>query len=57
MTKVSAAIRKHEAVDSVFEVTGFSFLGAGESVGIFFIDSRTGMIARRPLRSSQAGPS
>jgi multidrug efflux pump len=37
MSKVSAAIRKHEAVDSVFEVTGFSFLGAGESVGIFFI--------------------
>jgi multidrug efflux pump len=37
MSKVSAAIRKHEAVDSVFEVTGFSFLGSGESVGIFFI--------------------
>ena len=37
MTKVSATVRKHEAVDSVFEVTGFSFLGAGESVGIFFI--------------------
>jgi len=37
MTKVSANIRKHEAVDAVFEVTGFSFLGAGESVGIFFI--------------------
>jgi multidrug efflux pump len=37
MSKVSAAIRKHEAVDSVFEVTGFSFLGAGEGVGIFFI--------------------
>jgi multidrug efflux pump len=37
MAKVSGAIRKHEAVDSVFEVTGFSFLGSGESVGIFFI--------------------
>ena len=28
---------RNEAVDSVFEVTGFSFIGGGESVGMFFI--------------------
>jgi multidrug efflux pump len=37
MTDVSKTIRQHEAVDSVFEVSGFSFLGAGEGVGIFFV--------------------
>jgi multidrug efflux pump len=37
MSAVSTDLRTHPAVDSVFEVTGFSFLGAGEGVGIFFI--------------------
>jgi len=37
MKSVSEQLRTNEAVDSVFEVTGFSFIGAGESVGMFFI--------------------
>jgi multidrug efflux pump len=37
MRQVSATIRKHEAVDAVFEVSGFSFVGQGENVGILFI--------------------
>jgi multidrug efflux pump len=37
MRSVSEQLRKHEAVDSVFEVTGFSFIGSGEGVGMFFI--------------------
>jgi multidrug efflux pump len=37
MKSVSEQLRTNEAVDSVFEVTGFSFIGSGESVGMFFI--------------------
>jgi multidrug efflux pump len=37
MRDVSEKLRQHEAVHSVFEVTGFSFIGSGESVGMFFI--------------------
>jgi multidrug efflux pump len=37
MNKVSQQIRQHETVHSVFEVAGFSFIGRGESVGMFFI--------------------
>jgi multidrug efflux pump len=37
MRSVSEQLRTNEAVDSVFEVAGFSFIGAGESVGMFFI--------------------
>ncbi len=37
MRSVSEQIRKNESVHSVFEVTGFSFIGGGESVGMFFI--------------------
>jgi multidrug efflux pump len=37
MRSVSAQLRTNDAVDSVFEVAGFSFIGAGESVGMFFI--------------------
>jgi multidrug efflux pump len=37
MRDVSAKLRQNEAVHSVFEVTGFSFIGSGESVGMFFI--------------------
>ena len=37
MKSVSEQLRANDAVDSVFEVTGFSFIGAGESVGMFFI--------------------
>jgi multidrug efflux pump len=37
MRRVGAKIRKSPAVDSVFEVTGFSFSGSDESSGIFFI--------------------
>jgi len=38
MRRVGAKIRQSEAVDSVFEVAGFSFNGGNdESVGIFFI--------------------
>ena len=33
----ASSCARNEAVDSVFEVTGFSFIGAGESVGMFFI--------------------
>jgi multidrug efflux pump len=37
MRDVSEKLRQNEAVHSVFEVTGFSFIGSGESVGMFFI--------------------
>ena len=37
MRDVSSKLKQNEAVDSVFEVTGFSFIGSGESVGMFFI--------------------
>jgi multidrug efflux pump len=37
MREVSARIKQNEAVHSVFEVMGFSFIGGGESVGLFFI--------------------
>ena len=37
MRSVSEQLRTNDAVDSVFEVTGFSFIGSGESVGMFFI--------------------
>jgi len=37
MRSVGAKIRKSPAVDSVFEVAGFSFSGSDESQGIFFI--------------------
>jgi multidrug efflux pump len=37
MKDVSEKLRTNEAVDSVFEVAGFSFIGSGESVGMFFI--------------------
>jgi multidrug efflux pump len=37
MRSVSEQLRTHKAVDSVFEVTGFSFIGSGEGVGMFFI--------------------
>jgi len=37
MKSVSEQLRTNDAVDSVFEVTGFSFIGSGESVGMFFI--------------------
>ncbi|HEY8509380.1 MAG TPA: efflux RND transporter permease subunit, partial [Steroidobacteraceae bacterium] len=37
MRQVSSTIRQHEAVDAVFEVSGFSFVGQGENVGILFI--------------------
>ncbi len=37
MKDVGDTLRQHDAVHSVFEVTGFSFVGGGESVGIFFI--------------------
>ena len=37
MRSVSEQLRTNEAVDSVFRVTGFSFIGSGESVGMFFI--------------------
>jgi multidrug efflux pump len=37
MKDVGEKLRENEAVHSVFEVAGFSFIGAGESVGMFFI--------------------
>jgi multidrug efflux pump len=37
MRRVGEKLRKSPAVDSVFEVTGFSFSGSDESAGIFFI--------------------
>ncbi|HLA72755.1 MAG TPA: multidrug efflux RND transporter permease subunit [Steroidobacteraceae bacterium] len=37
MRDVSAKLKQNPAVHSVFEVTGFSFIGSGESVGMFFI--------------------
>jgi multidrug efflux pump len=37
MRQVSGQVKQHPAVHSVFEVTGFSFIGSGESVGMFFI--------------------
>ncbi len=37
MREVSSRIKQNPAVDSVFEVMGFSFIGGGESVGLFFI--------------------
>jgi multidrug efflux pump len=37
MRSVSEQVRKVDGIHSVFEVTGFSFIGTGESVGMFFI--------------------
>ncbi|HEU4781081.1 MAG TPA: multidrug efflux RND transporter permease subunit [Steroidobacteraceae bacterium] len=37
MRDVSVKLRENDAVHSVFEVAGFSFIGSGESVGMFFI--------------------
>jgi multidrug efflux pump len=37
MKGVSQQVRQIEGVHSVFEVTGFSFIGSGESVGMLFI--------------------
>jgi multidrug efflux pump len=37
MSKVSEQIRQHDAVDGVFAVSGFSFMGVGENMGLFFI--------------------
>jgi multidrug efflux pump len=37
MGKVSEQLRTHEAVDSVFAVAGFSFIGVGENMGLFFV--------------------
>ncbi|HUQ11813.1 MAG TPA: multidrug efflux RND transporter permease subunit [Steroidobacteraceae bacterium] len=37
MRGVSEQVRKIDGVHSVFEVTGFSFIGSGESVGMLFI--------------------
>ena len=37
LTDVSARLKQHEAVNSVFQVAGFSFIGQGENVGILFI--------------------
>ena len=37
LADTGARLRGHEAVDSVFEVSGFSFIGEGENVGILFI--------------------
>jgi multidrug efflux pump len=37
MRQVSGQVKQNPAVHSVFEVTGFSFIGSGESVGMFFI--------------------
>jgi multidrug efflux pump len=37
MAKVSEQIRQHDAVDGVFAVSGFSFMGVGENMGLFFI--------------------
>jgi multidrug efflux pump len=37
MKSVSEQVRKVDGVHSVFEVTGFSFIGSGESVGMLFI--------------------
>jgi multidrug efflux pump len=37
MRSVSEQVRKVDGIHSVFEVTGFSFIGNGESVGMFFI--------------------
>ena len=56
MKSVSEQLRTNEAVDSVFEVTGFSFIGAGESVGMFFIKLKDYDVARPPPPSSTSGP-
>jgi multidrug efflux pump len=37
MARVSEQIRQHDAVDGVFAVSGFSFMGVGENMGLFFI--------------------
>ncbi len=37
MKKISEHLRTHEAVDSVFAVSGFSFVGVGENMGLFFV--------------------
>ena len=37
LADVGARLKHHEAVDSIFEVSGFSFIGEGENVGILFI--------------------
>ena len=37
LVDISARLRQHEAVNSIFQVAGFSFIGQGENVGILFI--------------------
>ena len=37
MTRMGAVLRRNEAVDSVFQVGGFSFIGQGENVGLMFV--------------------
>jgi multidrug efflux pump len=37
LTDVAGRLRQNEAVDSIFQVAGFSFIGRGENVGILFI--------------------
>jgi multidrug efflux pump len=37
LVDISARLRQHEAVNSIFQVAGFSFIGRGENVGILFI--------------------
>ena len=37
MARVSEQLRTHPAVDGVFAVSGFSFVGVGENLGLFFI--------------------
>src|SRR5262245_2088007 len=37
LTDIRARLKEHEAVSSVFQVAGFSFIGEGENVGILFI--------------------
>jgi multidrug efflux pump len=37
LADVGARLKQHEAAGSIFEVSGFSFIGEGENVGILFI--------------------
>ena len=52
MRKVSEQVRKHDGVHSVFEVTGFSFVGYGEAWACSSSSSRTTAIATPLPRES-----
>ena len=46
MSQVNGILKQNPAVQYVFQVSGFSFIGQGENVGLAFIRRSPGMIAK-----------